>query len=113
MRKLDAWREILRAASGSRAVLPAAVTGDRQRLTGLRSLWRYGQRRGLRAVDAEGREIPILVCLHDLGRRFEAVGEFDRDLSGRIAHDVPVAHHEAELPAGVDQRAAAVGDAVF
>ena len=41
------------------------------------------------------------------------LGELDHDRAGCVADDVPVGHDEAELPAGVDQRAAAVRDAVL
>ena len=64
-------------------------------------------------MNGEGREVPIGIGPHYVGCRFVTLGKLDQDGARRIAHDVPVGHDQAELAAGVDQRATAVGNGVL
>ena len=108
-REVELRRVVGGAAAGGDAVLALAVAVDREQVARLRRDGGDFDRLDRRPPDHQRREVPVGVDFQRPGVRAEAARENDFDRALRIADDVPIGDHQAELLADVDQRAAAVG----
>jgi hypothetical protein len=108
MREINAWRQVLRATATRHSPIAAAVASDRQRLSRLRRNSGNWHRLNTRPVNTESRKIPVLVRLHNFGRRPKAVRKFNRNLASCITDNMPVADDKTKLAASINQRTAAI-----